>query len=140
MSMPLITNDQIVDYFRREFKCNEPPIQVIDVYPAEDDVVSYGVYIKAIGTSSRVANQLAVQQCGSFYTVTDEFEVLFVSFQNDPQADLVESVVQKLAQDVDFFDGYTQVTYDVVDEIGNRSETRIYTFDLERIEFNSQTK
>lgn len=138
MSMPLIKTDKIITYLRDELKCNQPPIQVIDTYPAEDDTVSYGVYVKGIGTISRTAFQMAIQKCGSIYTVTDEFEILFVSFQNDPQADLVESVIQKLAQDVEFFDGYNQVTYDVVDEIGNRSDKQIYTFNLERTEFNSQ--
>jgi len=138
MSMPLITTSKVIDYLREEVKCNQPPIQVIDVYPAEDDQVSYGIYVRGVQTASREAFQMAIQKCGSIYTVTDEFEILFVSFQNDPQANLVESVIQKLAQDVDFFDGYNQVTYTVDDEIGNRSEKRTYTFSLERTEFNSQ--
>lgn len=138
MSMPFIKTRKIIDYLRDELKCIKPPIQVIDVFPAEDDQVSYGVYVNGINTVSRDAFQMAVQKCGSIYTVTDEFQILFVSFQNDPKADIVESIIQKLAQDVMFFDGYNQVTYTVDDEIGNRSEKRTYTFNLERTEYNSQ--
>lgn len=134
MSMPLIKTKKIVDYLLGELKCNKPPIQVIDVYPAEDDQVSYGIYVNGINTVSRDSFQLGIQPCGSIYTMVDEFQILFVSFQNDPQADFVESVIQKLAEDVKFFDGYHQVTYTVDDEIGNRSEKRTYTFNLERIE------
>jgi hypothetical protein len=138
MSMPFIKTQKIIDYLESEVKCNQPPIQVIDVFPAEDDLVSYGLYVNGINTVSRDAFQMAIQKCGSIYTVTDEFQILFVSFQNDPQADLVESVIQKLAQDVEFFDGYNQVTYTVDEEIGNRSEKSTYTFNLQRTEFNSQ--
>ena len=140
MSMPFVSKQQVVDYLRTNVKCSEPVIQVIDVYPAEDDIVSYGLYVHDVITTAREVTQLAIQKCGSIYNCTDEFNILFVSFQNDPQSDLVETAIQALSQNVSFFDGYTQVTYSRTEEIGNRSEKHIYTFNMQRIDFNNIAK
>ena len=134
--MPFITDRMIIEYLEEGVKCFTPVIQVIDVYPAEDDQVSYGLYVDGVDTVSRSPFQMAIQKCGSIYTVTDEFEILFVSFQNDPQSDHVQSLIQKLAQDVKFFDGYNEVTYTKAQDIGNRSEKHTYTFNMQRTEFN----
>ena len=137
MAMPLVSKDEIVEYLRLGVRDMVPVMQVIDVYPSADDIVSYGLYVHDVITVSRDIYQLAVQNCGSIYTATDEFSILYVSFQNDPQAEQVETLIQALAQNVMFFDGYNSVTFSRTEELGNRSEKHTYTFDLQRTEFNN---
>lgn len=138
MSNPIITTNSVIEYLLTHFKCNEPFIQVIETFPNETDQVAYGVYVDSVRTISRDAFQMAIQKCGSIYTTTDSFDILFVSFQNDPQISFVEGVIQSLAQDIKFFDGYNAVTYSVNSELGSRAQKRTYTFNLTRTEFNSQ--
>lgn len=137
MAMPLVSKDEIVEYLRLGVRDLIPVMQVIDVYPSADDIVSYGLYVQDVVTVSREIYQLAVQKCGAIYTSTDQFNILYVSFQNDPQADQVETLIQALAQDAVFFDGYNAVTFSRTEDLGNRSEKHTYTFDLQRTEFNN---
>jgi hypothetical protein len=113
-----------------------PIVEVTGIYPAADDIVPYGIYVDDVSTVSREVNQLGVTRCGSVYTMTDQFSVLFVSTQNDPKWIYLEERIQGMAADAAFFNGYYEVTFtqDVV--IGNRSEKRTYTFNLKRLNFN----
>ena len=136
MHTPLITKPAIIDYIKVTADTLVPIVEVSGIYPSNDDVVPYGIYIDDVSTISREVNQLGVTRCGSFYTCTDQFMLLFVSIQDDPQWIYLEERIQNMAADTRFFDGYFEVTYtqDVV--IGNRSEKRTYTFNLKRLDFN----
>jgi len=136
-NIPLISKTAIIAYIRQVTNTLTPIVEVSDVYPSADDVVAYGIYVDDVSTISREVNQLGTTPCGSIYTMTDQFNVLFVSIQNDPQWVFVETRIQDMGSDSDFFQGYYEVTWtqDVV--IGNRSEKRTYTFDLKRLNFNS---
>lgn len=137
MSMPLISTNDIVQYLENALAGTDLPVQVIDEYPSVEDNVPYGVYVDSVDSTSRDAFQLALQSCGSIYTVTDEFQIQFVSFQKDPQGSVVEAAIQGLSQDSLFFDGYHQVTY-VRDTIqsGSRNDISTYTFNMIRLDFN----
>lgn len=135
-NVPLITKQNIIDYLKVVTDTLVPIVEVSPIYPSADDIVAYGIYVDDVSTVSRDIYQLGITKCGSIYTMTDQFQILFVSFQDDPKWIFIEDRIQKLSADSDFFSGYTSVTFtqDVV--IGNRSEKRTYIFDLQRLNFN----
>lgn len=135
-NVPLIIKQNIIDYIKVVADTLVPIVEVSGIYPAEDAIVPYGVYVDDVSTISREVNQLGVTRCGSVYTMTDQFSILFVSVQNDPKWIFIEERIQDMSADAAFFNGYYEVTFtqDVV--IGNRSEKRTYTFDLKRLNFN----
>ena len=136
-NIPLITKQAIVAYLREVTNTLTPIVEVSDVYPSADDVVAYGVYVDDVSTVSREVNQLGVTPCGSVYTMTDQFQVLVVSYQNDPQWIFTETRIQDMGSDSSFFNGYYEVTWTQEVVIGNRSEKRTYTFNLKRLNFNA---
>lgn len=135
-NVPLITKQNIIDYLKVVTDTLVPIVEVSPIYPSADDIVAYGIYVDDVSTVSRDIYQLGITKCGSIYTMTEQFQILFVSFQDDPKWIFIEDRIQKLSADSDFFSGYTSVTFtqDVV--IGNRSEKRTYIFDLQRLNFN----
>ena len=135
-NVPLIVKQNIIDYIKVVADTLVPIVEVSGIYPAADDAVAYGIYVDDVSTISREVNQNGITRCGSIYTMTDQFMILFVSFQDDPKWIFLEERIQGMAADAGFFNGYYEVTFtqDVV--IGNRSEKRTYTFDLKRLNFN----
>jgi hypothetical protein len=135
-NVPLIVKQNIIDYLKVVTDELVPIVEVSGIYPAADDIVPYGVYVDDVSTISREVNQLGVTRCGSIYTMTDQFNILFVSVQDDPKWIFIEKRIQDMSADAAFFDGYFEVTFtqDVV--IGNRSEKRTYVFNLKRLNFN----
>ena len=135
-NIPLISKTAIIAYIRQVTNTLTPIVEVSDVYPSADDIVAYGVYVDDVSTVSREVNQLGTTPCGSVYTMTDQFQVLVVSYQNDPQWIFMEERIQDMGSDSDFFQGYYEVTWTQDIVIGNRSEKRTYTFNLRRLNFN----
>ena len=137
MSLPLVTKEKIINYLTLRAP-QDPIIEVNGIYPTTDVQISYGVYVTNVYTRARDVYQIGVQYGSSMYTISDEFKILFVSFQEDPQSPAMESVIQEMAKDSQFFDGYYEVTYrrDVVFG-GSKSEKYTYTFDIKRLEFNN---
>jgi hypothetical protein len=134
---PLVSKDEIVAYLR--LVCNEltPIVEVSALYPSDDATVAYGVYVDDVGYESREVYQLGIQKCGSIYTATDSFNILYVSYQNDPLRDQVEDAIYDLASDSGFFDGYHEVTFTEDSVLGNSKSERVtYTFNLKRLNFN----
>lgn len=136
MGMPLITKDEIVAYLRERAPQN-PIVEVSNIYPTDDAQPAYGVYVNVVRTGNREAYQLGIQYCGSIYTETDEFEVLYITFQNDPQSPRMREVIEDMAPNVRLFDGYHEVTFTRSVTIGSRSEIHTYTFNCKRLEFNN---
>ena len=137
MSRPLVDKAQIVTYLRAVARQQTPIVEVSATYPSEDDNIAYGLYVDDVTNNSRTVNQLAIQKCGAMYDAVDQFNILYISFQNDPQALVIQDAIEDLAGNVNFFDGYTSVEFDRVVTIGNRSEIHTYTFDLTRLDFNN---
>lgn len=134
---PLVNRDEVVAYLRQV--CNEltPIVEVSDIYPSDDLIVAYGVYVGDVDYQSREVYQLGVQKCGSIYTAIDSFDILFVSYQNDPLRIPVEDAVYNLASDSSFFNGYHEVTFSEDTVLGNsKSRRTTYTFNLKRLNFN----
>lgn len=137
MSRPLVDKAKIVTYLRAVARQQTPIIEVSATYPSEDDNIAYGLYVDDVTNNSRTVNQLAIQKCGAMYDAVDQFNILYISFQNDPQALVIQDAIEDLAGNVNFFDGYTSVEFDREVTIGNRSEIHTYTFDLTRLDFNN---
>jgi len=136
-NLPLIDKAKIVTYLREVAKIQTPIIEVSANYPSEDSTIAYGLYVDDVTENSRTVNQLGVQSCASMYDAVDEFNILYISFQNDPQAPVILNSINNLAGNVNFFDGYTSVEYSRDVTIGNKSEIHTYTFNLTRLEFNN---
>lgn len=137
MAQPLVNKADIVAYLRAVARVQTPIIEVAGNYPSDEDTVAYGLYVDDVTTNSRTVNQLAIQYCGSMYDAVDQFNILYISFQNDPQSVAIQTAIEDLAANVNFFDGYKSVEFDREVTIGNKSEIHTYTFDLSRIEFNN---
>lgn len=135
-NVPLLVKQNVIDYLKVVTDNLVPIVEVSGNYPSSDDVVPYGIYVDDISTISREVNQLGVQPCGSVYTMTDSFNILFVSIQDDPKWIFVEERIQDMSADSQFFDGYFEVTFTQDIVIGNRSEKRTYTFNIKRLNFN----
>lgn len=136
-NVPLIIKQNIIDYIKVVADTLVPIVEVTGIYPATDDIVPYGVYVDDVSTISRDVYQLGVQPCGSIYTMTDQFMILFVSIQDDPKWLYIEKRIQDMSADSQFFNGYYEVTFTQDIVIGNRSEKRTYTFNLKRLNFNN---
>ena len=137
MSRPLVDKADIVTYLRAVARLQVPIIEVSGNYPSEDDNIAYGLYVDDVTNNGRTINQLGVQYCGSMYDADDQFNILYISFQNDPQSLVIQDAIEDLAGNVNFFDGYKSVEMSRDVTIGNRSEIHTYTFDLTRLEFNN---
>jgi hypothetical protein len=133
---PFVSKEALVEYMRLTCDTLTPIVEVSGIYPSNDDVVPFGVYVRDCHPISREVYQLGTTVCGSIYTVTDQFEILYVSFQDDPQGIFVLGAINDLAADSEFFDGYYEVTFSKTEVIGNRSEKHTYTFNLKRLDFN----
>ena len=136
-NLPLVHKDDIVVYLRAIAKLQTPIIEVSPTFPSEDDNIAYGLYVDDVTVNDRAVNQLGIQNCASMYDATDQFNILYISYQNDPQAPVILNEINNLAANVNFFDGYTSVEFDRDVTIGQRSEIHNYTFTLTRLEFNN---
>lgn len=136
-NLPLVDKAKVVTYLRDVAKIQTPIIEVSATFPSEDDNIAYGLYVDDVTENARSVNQLGVQSCASMYNAEDQFNILYISYQNDPQAPVILNSINNLAANVNFFDGYTSVEFDRDVTIGQRSEIHNYTFTLTRLEFNN---
>jgi hypothetical protein len=139
---PFVTREQILEVLRRDI-VNVVDVPIYDEFPSDSSKVRYGLYVSAPDTVSRSVNQLAVQYCGYIYEEVDEFDVLFVSFQEDPLAPTVNAIVRNILTSVkddgtQLFDGYFSRTFDQTFEYGpTRAEIYTWIFSLTRLDFNT---
>lgn len=136
-NLPLVDKAKVVTYLKEVAKIQTPIIEVSGTFPSEDDNIAYGLYVDDVTDNGRSINQLGIQSCASMYDATDQFNILYISYQNDPQAPVILNSINNLAANVNFFDGYTSVEFDRDVTIGQRSEIHNYTFTLTRLEFNN---
>jgi hypothetical protein len=136
MSIPLITKDEIYEYLHAICSELSPPVDVITTYPSVGDQVGYGVYINSINAVNRTPYKLGLQKCGSIYTVTDEFYLMFVSFQNDPNAGAVVEAINSMIEDSNLWDGYHEVDFTNSITFGARNKIRTYIISAKRVNFN----
>ena len=136
MSSPYITKQKIYDSLYAVCSKLNPPVDVLQTYPSVGDNVAYGVYINGINAVNRTPYQLGIQPCGSIYTVTDEFYIMYVSFQNDPNQGAVTEAISLVIEDSDLWSGYHEVDFNTNITFGARNKIRYYTINAKRINFN----
>lgn len=136
-NVPLVSKVQIIEKLRETCSELSPITEVSSLYPVDSEVVAYGVYVREVDYQSREPYRLSVQKCGSIYIATDAFEVLFVSYQDDPKSIPVEEAIQSLASNTVLFDGYHEVTFNQESTLGNSKSRRVtYSFQMKRLNFN----
>ena len=140
MSSPLVTKAEVIAYLRAVAKEQSLPVQVQDTYPSIDDNVAYGVYVNSNNALNRLPYKLGVQKCGSIYIVTDQMDIMFVSYQNDPQAPAILETIHTMISDAKFWNGYHEVAFRDAVTIGSRNQIYTYTIEPKRIDFNTNTK
>ena len=136
MSNPYLTKQEIYDYLYAVCSRLSPPVDVITIYPSLGDNVGYGVYINSINAVNRTPYKLGLQPCGSVYTVTDEFYLVFVSFQNDPNAGAVVEAINTMIEDSELWSGYHEVDFTNSISFGARNKIRTYVISAKRVNFN----
>lgn len=136
MSLPLVTKTEIYEYLYAVCSRLSPPVDVLTTYPSIGDNVAYGVYINGINAVNRTPYKLGLQPCGSIYTVSDEFYLMFVSFQNDPNAGAVTEAIQTMIEDSELWSGYHEVDFTNSITFGSRNKIRTYVINAKRINFN----
>lgn len=136
MSEPLITKTEIYEYLHAICSRLNPPVDVITTYPSQGDNVGYGVYLNGLNAVNRTPYKLGLQKCGSIYTVTDEFYLMYVSFQNDPNAGTVTAAIQSMIEDSQFWNGYHEVDFTNSVSFGARNKIRTYVISAKRVNFN----
>ena len=135
MATPLINKSDIVNSLANTIPVTNPVIEISDEYPNDDAMIRYGIFVSDVSTIDKAPYQIGVQYGGSIYTVTDGFEVLYVSYQDDINVDGVTNAIQNLSGNLTLMNGYHEMdfTQDVV--LGQRAEKRTYTFTMKRLEF-----
>lgn len=141
LNAPFVTTDEIVEALRLTIpqKWNIP---IYPEWPSESEVVRYGIYVSDVHTVSRSVSKLGIQYCGSIYNAIDQFNVTYISFQDDPYNVDVNAIIANLATDqidgVPLFDGYFSVTFEQDLVYGpTQAERHDWTFQLTRMEFNT---
>lgn len=141
-NQPLVNDTQIVDVLKRDIP-NKWNIPIYTDFPSDSDVVRYGIYVSDVHTNSRNPHQLGINYCGTIYHAYDEFQVTYISYQDDPYNVQVNAIIANLVVALkddgqQLFDGYFQRDFDQVRTYGpTQAEKHIWTFSLLRLEFNT---
>ena len=139
---PLLNDIQISEVLRRDIP-SAWNIPIYNDFPSESDKVRYGIYVSDVHTNNRNPHQLGIQYCGSIYHAYDEFNVTYVSYQDDPYNTQVNAIIANLVVALkddgqQLMDGYFQRDFDQVRSYGpTQAEKHTWTFSLLRMEFNT---
>ena len=139
---PTVNTQQIIEVLKRDIP-KAWNIPIYDDYPSESDVVRYGVYVSDVHTVSRNPHQLGIQYCASIYHAFDEFNITYISFQDDPYNIQINAIIGNLVTAIkddgkQLFDGYFERDFDQVRTYGpTQAERHTWTFRLLRMEFNT---
>lgn len=142
LNAPLVTGEQIVEILLRDIP-KAWNIPVYNDFPSDSDVVRYGIYVSDVHTVSRNPHQLGIQYCASIYHAFDEFNVTYISYQDDPYNVQVNAIIANLVTAIkddgqQLFDGYFERDFDQVRTYGpTQAEKHTWTFSLLRMEFNT---
>lgn len=141
LNRPLITTEDIVEALKHSIPADWN-VPIYDEFPSDVSKVRFGVYVDSISTVSRTVNQLGVQYCGAYYNAEDEFNIIYVSFQQDPYQDEVGDIINNLVTykvgDIPLMDGYFSRTFTQSTDYGpTRAEINTWVFTLTRLEFNT---
>lgn len=142
LNEPLVTEQEIYDVLKRDIP-KQWNIPLYLDFPSNSEKVRYGVYISDVHTTSRNPHQLGIQYCASIYHAFDEFNVTYISYQDDPYNVALNAIIANLVtalkdDGTQLFDGYFERDFDQVRSFGpTQAEKHTWTFRLLRMEFNT---
>lgn len=142
LNAPLVTSEDIIAVIRRDVPTSWN-IPVYDDFPSEAEAVRYGIYVSDVHTTERNPHQLGIQYCATIYHAYDEFNVTYISYQDDPYNVDVNAIIANLVVALknngqQLFDGYFQRDFTQVRTYGpTQAERHTWTFRLLRLEFNT---
>ena len=143
MSAPLITQEQIVAAVKASMisSWNMP---VYGEFPSDQSAVRFGLYIGEVFTTDRNPNGtvgLGVTLGSNVYNAKDQFEIVYISFQDDTNANAVNGLISQLvtyivpSTGLPLFNGYHERDFSQQLEYGPNREKYTWTFNLTRLEF-----
>lgn len=142
LNEPTVTETQISTVLKRDIP-KAWNIPIYSDFPSDSEVVRYGVYVSDVHTVSRNPHQLGIQYCGAIYHAVDEFNVTYISYQDDPYNTAINAIIANLVtaiknDGVQLMDGYFERNFEQVRSYGpTQAEKHTWTFSLTRLEFNT---
>ena len=142
LNEPTVTQSQIEAVLRRDIP-TAWNIPIYDDFPSDSEVVRYGIYVSDVHMVSRNPHQLAVQYCGAIYHAYDEFNITYISYQDDPYNTAVNAIIGNLVtavkdDGVQLMDGYFERDFEQIRTYGpTQAEKHTWTFRMLRMEFNT---
>jgi len=142
LNQPLVTEQEIIDVLKRDIP-KEWNIPIYQDFPSNSEKVRYGIYVSDVHTVGRNPHQLGIQYCATIYHAFDEFNVTYISYQDDPYNVQVNAIIANLVVALkndgqQLFDGYFERDFDQVRSYGpTQAEKHTWTFRLLRLEFNT---
>ena len=139
---PYINEQQIIDVIKRDIP-KQWNIPIFVDFPSNSEKVRYGIYVSDVHTNHRNPHKLAIQYCGTIYHAYDEFNITYISYQDDPYNVQVNAIIANLVTALkddgsQLFDGYFERNFNQVREYGpTQAEKHTWTFELTRLEFNT---
>ena len=131
MALPLVTSEQVADYF----KALKTGFEVFTEYAVNKEVNRHGIYINDPSAGNRVPYQLAVTYGGNIYETTDQMFITLVTFQDDISKEKAVAAITNIVNDNVLLDGYHKREYTMDQTYLNRAEYRNFSFSLTRLEF-----
>jgi len=131
MAQPLVTSEQVAEYFRKL----KTGFEVFTEYAVNKEVNRHGIYINDPSASNRVPYKLALTYGGNIYEVTDQMFIVLVTFQDDVSKDRAVEAITNIVSDNVLLDGYHERDYTMDQSYLNRAEYRTFSFNLTRLEF-----
>jgi hypothetical protein len=131
MAQPLVTSEQVAEYFRKL----KTGFEVFTEYAVNKEVNRHGIYINDPSASNRVPYKLALTYGGNIYEVTDQMFIVLVTFQDDVSKDRAVAAITNIVSDNVLLDGYHERDYTMDQSYLNRAEYRTFSFNLTRLEF-----
>jgi hypothetical protein len=142
LNAPTVTQNEIVAVVRRDIP-KSWNIPIFEDFPSDSEVVRYGIYISDVHMVERNPHQLGIQYCGSVYHAYDEFNITYISYQDDPYNNAVNNIIANLVtaikdDGVQLMDGYFERDFNQVRTYGpTQAEKHTWTFRMLRMEFNT---
>lgn len=141
MASPYIDTQDIVNSLSNSFDADWA-IPIFEDYPSDSEVVRYGVYVSDVHAVERVPYKLGVTYGGGTYDTTDQFQIVYVSFQEDPHNIDVNNIISNLVSvnvantATPLMDGYFERDFDQSLSYGpTQAEKHTWTFRMHRLEF-----
>ena len=142
LNEPTVTEPQISDVLKRDIP-TAWNIPIYSDFPSDSEKVRYGIYVSDVHTVSRNPHQLGIQYCGAIYHAFDEFNVTYISYQDDPYNTAINAIIANLVVAIkddgeQLMSGYFERNFDQVRTYGpTQAEKHTWTFSLTRLEFNT---